>query len=150
MLKSCFLQASNVRYVGVTWFVVNDLQFLPIRLTKQNSCCISTPTTKRVQKTYQKPNIPLFRYGHQNAHVDLLTGYIGSPSWRMSVDLLTGYIGPPNWRMFVDLLTGYIGSPSWRMSVDLLTGYIGPPNWRMFVDLLTGYIGPLSCVHYSI
>ena len=31
----------NVWYVGVIWFVFHVLQFVPIRFTQQNLCCIS-------------------------------------------------------------------------------------------------------------
>ena len=32
---------SNLMFVGVIWFVFHVLQLIPIRFTKQNTCCIS-------------------------------------------------------------------------------------------------------------
>ena len=75
--------ACTLRYVGVIWFVFHVLQLLPIRLTQQNSCCISKSLMKHLQRLDRKLDLPLFSYGTY---------------WKcMYVDFLTGeIIGPPN------------------------------------------------------
>ena len=57
-------------------FFLHVLRLLPIRFTQQNSCCISKPPTKHMQKPYRKLDLPCFRYDSRKCmFVDILTIY---------------------------------------------------------------------------
>jgi hypothetical protein len=79
--RTILLFLAQCMYVGVIWLLFHVLQLLPIVFTRQNSCCVSKPTMKRMQKPYWKLDLPCFHYGYwKSKFVDFLVGYIGTPN----------------------------------------------------------------------
>ena len=63
-------------------FVFHVLQFILIRFTQQNLCCISNSMMRFIQKQMDwKPNLPLFTYDYRKCmFADLLIVYIVLPT----------------------------------------------------------------------
>jgi hypothetical protein len=75
-----WMQGTTLRYMGDIWLIFQVLQLQPNRFTQQNSCCISKPAMKHLQKPDWKSDLPKFSYGyHKCVFVDFLAGDMGLP-----------------------------------------------------------------------